>query len=671
MKSKLLQLLPSGFVQWVHHKRLEAGPLRRHYAACKNVKSYAEAISDECLKNINSLTQWRETRTGLQASLVEMLGLNILNQATIAEINVKNILELPNYFVEKVVAKSPYGHFITANLYLPKKATNQVPCIIYLCGHMAHPAGAKTQYQDRYLWYPNNGIACLVIDPHGFGEVAGIHHGTQELGWWEWLSMGYTPAGLEVWNAMRMVDWLQSRLEIDNKRIGVTGISGGGIMAFFLGALDDRLCVVAPSCSAYTIGSQAKLGLVSRQCDCTFYPNFHRLDFSAVAALIAPRPLLITCGQKDRLFPPLGYRQFYGCVKRIYDLYAGKEESEDGLIRLVESSAGHEDTPLILLEVRKWMSKWLDGRTEKSRVENSVSIRELEPEQLICGVSEEPLANYDFPGRLFSTRNAVYPTTPSVWKERRKFLIDQLQQTTFNWFSRITATNITRSIRAEPGYSKNYSSLEELEIETEPGVFVRTCEFYPKTSSSLITQTMFVIRLDGRNQGAEEFLPLLANAKIIVIHPRFSEVTLSVEKHSEVERTSMISGRTIAAMQIWDVWQVIRHKLKDIPIQSTIHIYGREIAGIMALYVALLENRVNHLILKDYLLSHQFGCALLGVMRYTDINEMVATIAPRSLTIIPTGYGESDFAQYIYRLLNASSRFRFAGSLSEAYIKHG
>ena len=55
----------------------------------------------------------------------------------------------------------------------------------------------------------------VLIDTIEFGEVPGIHHGLHDLGMWDWLSLGYTPAGPEVWNAIRALDYLERRPEVD------------------------------------------------------------------------------------------------------------------------------------------------------------------------------------------------------------------------------------------------------------------------------------------------------------------------------------------------------------------------------------------------------------------------------------------------------------------------
>src|SRR2546430_14492302 len=88
-------------------------------------------------------------------------------------------------------------------------------------GHSPHPLGAKWDYQDRADWFADHGYVCLVLDTLEFGEVPGIHHGIHDLNMFDWLSRGYTPAGVEVWNAMRALDYLETRPEVDRKRIGM------------------------------------------------------------------------------------------------------------------------------------------------------------------------------------------------------------------------------------------------------------------------------------------------------------------------------------------------------------------------------------------------------------------------------------------------------------------
>lgn len=88
--------------------------------------------------------------------------------------------------------------------------------------------GAKAAFQHHGIWFARHGFAALVLDTIEFGEIPGIHHGIHDLGMWHWLSLGYTPAGVEVWNAIRALDYLETRKEVDTSRAGITGISGEG-----------------------------------------------------------------------------------------------------------------------------------------------------------------------------------------------------------------------------------------------------------------------------------------------------------------------------------------------------------------------------------------------------------------------------------------------------------
>ena len=229
----------------------------RHAAATNQLKQLAAAMTERCLTDIGSAADWESQRPELRRQLAYMLGLDPLPQRTPLRAEVISTLDHPEFRIEKVVFQSSPGLYVTGNFYVPKDVTGPMPTILYLCGHSAHPLGAKTQYQDRTVWFARHGYCVLALDTLEFGEVPGVHHGTHNLAMWHWLSLGYTPAGTEVWNAMRALDWLATRREVDLKRIGLTGISGGGAMTWYLAALDERIAVAAPSCSTFTYGSQA------------------------------------------------------------------------------------------------------------------------------------------------------------------------------------------------------------------------------------------------------------------------------------------------------------------------------------------------------------------------------------------------------------------------------
>ena len=191
------------------------------------------------------------------------------------------------------------GLYVTGNLYLPKEITGRLPTVLYLCGHSPNPHGAKFDYQQHGIWFARNGYAALLIDTVEFGELSGIHHGLHDLGMWYWLSLGFTPAGPEVWNAIRALDYLETRKEVDPERIAVTGISGGGAITWYTAAVDERVKVAAPVCATWTVEQQIALDHVRGNCDCIFFHNTFQADLPTAGALIAPRPLKIINAIRD------------------------------------------------------------------------------------------------------------------------------------------------------------------------------------------------------------------------------------------------------------------------------------------------------------------------------------------------------------------------------------
>ncbi len=171
--------------------------------------------------------------------------------------------------------------------------------------------------------------------------------------WW-WNSRGNTPAGAEAWNCIRALDYLETRPEVDKTRMGVTGRSGGGAYSWWLSALDDRIQVACPVAGITDLENYVVDGTVEGHCDCMFMVNTYRWDFPTVAALVAPRPLLICNSDKDSIFPLDGVMRLHEKVRRIYDLYGATDK-----LGLIITEGPHRDTQELQLPVFKWFNRFL------------------------------------------------------------------------------------------------------------------------------------------------------------------------------------------------------------------------------------------------------------------------------------------------------------------------
>ena len=257
--------------------------------------------------------------------------------------------------------------YVTGNLYLPKKRNGRAPAILYVCGHSASRKngisyGNKTNYQHHGAWFAQNGYVCLVIDTLQMGEIEGIHHGTYRENMWWWNARGYTPAGVETWNSIRAIDYLVSRPEVDPDRIGMTGRSGGGAYSWYAAALDDRIKAAVPVAGITNLHNHVVDGCVEGHCDCMYMMNTYRWDYPQLAALLAPRPLLISNTDRDKLFPFDGVVDIYQKVRRLYEL-DGKGDD----IALQMAGGPHEDLQVLQLYALQWFNQYLKGENRGSK----------------------------------------------------------------------------------------------------------------------------------------------------------------------------------------------------------------------------------------------------------------------------------------------------------------
>ena len=116
--------------------------------------------------------------------------------------------------------------------------------------------------------------------------------------------VGYTPAGVEAWNCIRALDYLETRPEVDRERMGATGRSGGGAYSWWIAALDDRIKAAAPVAGDHRPAQSRDRWRGRRALRLHVHPRTsHRWDYAQVAALVAPRPLLIANTDSDNIFP--------------------------------------------------------------------------------------------------------------------------------------------------------------------------------------------------------------------------------------------------------------------------------------------------------------------------------------------------------------------------------
>src|SRR5262249_1988887 len=141
---------------------------------------------------------------------------------------------------------------------------------------------------------------------------------------------------------------------VDRRRIGVTGISGGGATSWWLAAADERVRCAAPICATGTFASQIRDRAIDSHCDCMFPINPWGWDMVDIAALVAPRDCLIVSANGDRIFPIESAREVHHRLKRVYSVLGAHRA-----LTFVETPGQHSYSPASRSTIFSWLIKQL------------------------------------------------------------------------------------------------------------------------------------------------------------------------------------------------------------------------------------------------------------------------------------------------------------------------
>jgi dienelactone hydrolase len=242
-----------------------------------------------------------------------------------------------SYTRERVVFQTRDNLSAIGYLLLPKDRPRPLPVIVAFPGHGRGvddilgiaPDGAQLAepsigYAKGYgLQCVQRGYATFALEQLGFGmrrDAAARAKGPAAYSCQPAataaLLFGQTMIGWRAWDAMRAIDYLAGRLEIDIGRVATLGASGGGTTSLFTAALDDRVKVGVVS--AYFNTFRDSIVSISH-CPDNYAPGLATdMEMSDVAGLIAPRALFIESGRNDRIFPIAGSQKAEAHTRRIF-----------------------------------------------------------------------------------------------------------------------------------------------------------------------------------------------------------------------------------------------------------------------------------------------------------------------------------------------------------------
>jgi cephalosporin-C deacetylase-like acetyl esterase len=618
-------------------------------AVTEYLNQRARVITDRAGAEVSDRGTWEKVRDQRREELRDMLGLLPWPARTPLNIRITGKLDRGDYTIEKIAFESMPKFYVTGNLYIPKNRKGAVPAVIYVCGHSESPYGAKTQYQRHGISLAKNGYVAFMLDPIQIAEIFSPHHGVAFEEMYDWYSRGYTPAGVETWNAMRAIDYLETRPEVDRNRIGMTGRSGGAAMSWFTGAVDPRVKVVAPIMGISTYAANLPANTQVLHCDCMFPINSYMQDMMHQAALIAPRPLLFGEGKKDALFPVPGYMEVKDKIDRLYRGYDRSSEFD-----LVEVDTAHHDSDFLRERVIHWFDKYLMDIPERKL---DMAYTNTPDEQLAVFGGKPPADARN--GRVweyFTTR----PHSPEFrtledWKVRRAEILSKLPGKVFG-----AMPPEFHNLRLEAVVpAKTSGRFGEWTLGSDETVPVRALLRMPAKKAGRLPVVLYVAS-DGEDaayiEGVFRGIDVPDSCVRMVVFPRgISEAPWDKTFWKATLRNAMQVGETVDSMRLTDVRAAVEalQARQDVD-PARVSIAGKGVSGALGLYAAIFNQKVEHVVMIDPPVSHAEGPIFLNVLRFTDLPEAAALLAPRRLTFqghMPSAY---EYSRHVWKLYGKS-----------------
>lgn len=562
----------------------------------------ARAITARATEELASPERWESVRAKRLEEMRDMLGLLPWPARTPLNVKVTGVLDKGAYTIEKIAFESMPRIYVTGNLYLPKDRSKPVPAVIYVCGHAYSPHGDKAGYQRHGISLAKNGYAAFILDSIQIAETFAMHHGVFNQEMWDWYSRGYTPAGVEVWNAMRALDYLETRPEIDANRFAITGRSGGAAMSWFTAAVDPRIKVAIPVMGISTNAANVEAGTQRGHCDCMFCINVHKQDMLHQGGLIAPRPLLMMHGSKDDLFPVPGYTQFEQVVGKLYAGYGVRDAFGNVVVE-----TGHQDSDFLREQAIRFLDKHL-MKIPARTLDMDYSNAPQEQLAVFGGNAPEDAENFRVHETFTTHKGLRQYDSGAAWKQRKESLLATLR-----------------------------TLLPEHTADPAP----RTVVHKPRKATGKVPAILYIAS-DGEGDRYHNLVLRGAHTRDetvrVVAWPRgVGEIPWPRETQRDMLRNAMLIGETVDSLRLRDVRAALRQVQQMPEVDAArITIVGRGVSGILGLYAALfeptgVEPAVQQVILIDAPESHREGPVFLNVMRHTDLPEVAALLAPRRL----------------------------------------
>ncbi len=630
---------------------------------------------------VPSLAQTREElearRASLQLRLRHSLGLDPWPERTVLNARIVGKLERPGYKIEKVVYEAWAGLPVTAHLYIPDLVEQPSPGLVYACGHWMEAGKLAQPVQSFCAAVATLGIITLVYDPIGQGERLESWHDHGHL---NALLIGESQMGWMVWESIRALDYLLSRPEVDPKRIGMTGASGGGLNTFFTTAIEDRFACAIPvayPCTFFAaMHAERDLNWEDGTDVCNQVPQvMSYAEMSDIASLFIPKPYMILSGTRDKIFPIAGVRQIASVIGHNYQL-AGVPER----FRFAEFDEEHGYQQHLRQAAYGWLKQWLIGDGDGSPI--SEPVLDLLPDPYPVEYSTPPTPTPDhlriqsptftplpgaLPGFCFPPHQTVLGE--KVLGTRIKAIAKAIPECSplpnkntelSDWQAEIKR-RIQEILGPFPEKSPLRTRLfnqvwedgmmaERITFQSEEGITIPGLFIMPEEWNRPVPFVIYAGEW-GKRQGIHSGLvEEMVEAGFGVLAIDVRGVGETATSDFEAATNLLMMDRPLFGQRVLDVIRAVDFIWERCYIAPQIDkgrlaIVGEGVGGLWGLYAAALDNRVAAVAAQDTLFSYTAllkhgvrypaSVYLFDVLKHFDLARVIAACVPRPVYIHP------------------------------------
>ncbi|MFD0941621.1 alpha/beta hydrolase family protein [Pedobacter boryungensis] len=565
-------------------------------------------------------------------------------------------IQKSGYRIEKIVYQSFKNHHVTTNLYIPE-GKGKFPTVLLFCGH-EDLAKATESYQQTAILFAKNGFVVFVIDPISQSERVQLTDQTGKA-----LTRGSTTehtllnlssnllgtsvAAYELLDNICGLDYLETRSEVDNTKIGCIGNSGGAMQAIYFAGFDDRVKIIAP-CS-YLASRERTLETTGAADGCAQIPGegSAQLEMSDYLIAAAPKPILVLAGRYD-FIDYTGTLQSVDELKKVYQ----KLESPEKL-SLFTFDDGHGISKPKREAAVQWFRKWFYNDAKPIQEGN---LETLTDKDLFA--STEGKVNISYPDEVNIPQKNLQMFKEKA-EQRRLFALKPLAEKQQKIRKLLGIPSTSGKIEIEKvgkGKIGHFDTkFEELILRKRDEVPLPMRIYYPsvhakkiriwvsddtKKKDSIISQSLsdkneeIIIAVDLRGTGETTDKPALNDPKYFNIEYRNAMLALHINK-------------PIIGQRVTDILSVLEFINNDITLKELpIEINSIGLNGLSVLHAAFLNFSIAKInlfqcissyqeILNQPLAKDRYGVVVHNVLSYYDIPDLINWIGEEKVKFNP------------------------------------